>query len=224
MYEDMKMILAEVNYKDCMDDFTELQGIGLMNSALYRQKFLTMTSDMSSEEKFMVIALSVAVKNRDRILMTFSSKPSLRERPWFNKVNSFLLNKCVQYVSAAGSKFPVVKIPESLPSISAIAWAAINPGASVEKFLSNQWAAQLALNPKLQAIQKTWEVDFWTKVVSNSKNEARPNVVKLDFHEEFYKNKAADNYPLMTPKGEEIQIPMGGYSEVDVEAFLSAFL
>jgi hypothetical protein len=218
IYASMAKILMETDFGAV--DLTKFRKIGTMNSHMYRAKIESAMKELSQTEQLIVIALTVAVKNKDRILNTLNNNPDMKKAAWHLKVRAFFVNKCVQYVSNSGNKVPVVKIPESFPPISALCYIAINRECTAEDFLKNLWAAQLDLDDDLMAKQKAWEMDFWNNIVKSSKNSNRPEDVELKFNETFYNTKAADTYPLLFASG--ARLTGTKHSEATLVAYIAA--
>jgi len=100
-----------------------LAGMGVMDSHKYRGQFLEIAQNakMSMEEVSYIIMAAVAVKSGDRIIKGL--EPFKAEYPILGKVMNFYRNHTRQYVpecTLTNKKFPVVKIPESFPSVAMI--------------------------------------------------------------------------------------------------------
>jgi hypothetical protein len=97
-------------------DPAEYTAFGLMNSHLYRARFLDIVSknSLSAMEITMVIILCTAVRNKKRILTAMARFSSAA---WYMKVRNFIIKKMVQYTSeldTTNTKFAVA-IPGQPP-------------------------------------------------------------------------------------------------------------
>lgn len=206
-----------------MDDLTNLDpadyiGFGLMNSHMYRERFIKVTAKLDKTERLMVMVLATAIKNKKRILSAMTKFSTLS---WYNKVKAFFMQTCVQYTSelnTAGTNFAVVHIPSCAPFIAARVWLHITPieSRTVENFVKNLWAAQINLDSKLMEMQKEWESNFWAQTVKKGGTKFEND----GFNEDYYKTKAADTYPLLL--SDNTEIADGPYSYENVQFFINS--
>jgi len=201
-----------------------LKGLGLMDSHKYRAKFLKIAKDKRTTTivLFHIIGMAVAVKNKDRILSTINS---VSNNPTITAIAKFYRESTRQYVPETANNeklFPVVKIPESFPSLSII-WQILihcdrtdkeqddKKVANYKKVFETLFFCQFNLEGPVAGAHKDWEKDeFWgtsenTGKVQKSRFANRPKTVKLQFHEEYYNTKAADKYVLLNPDGSAYQ-------------------
>jgi hypothetical protein len=114
--DDLSTALACVDTKALVTiDPAEYTAFGLMNSHLYRARFLDIVSKnaLSTMEITMVIILCTAVRNKKRI---FTAMARFSSAAWYMKVRNFIINKMVQYTSeldTTNTKFAVVHVPSS---------------------------------------------------------------------------------------------------------------
>lgn len=205
-------------------DPAKMRGMGLMDSNKYRAKFYKIATSkrFTPIEIFHIIGAAVAIKNKDRILNSLSTVTSASMA---GRVLSFYRNNTQQYVPQTSSNenlFPVVKIPESFPSIAVI-WAILIEcektnketdavkNTNFERIMHTLFFPQFNLEDTIAARHKDWERDeFWgttedTGKVQKSRYESRPKTVRLQFHEDYYNQKAGDNYVLLAPDGSSYQ-------------------
>jgi hypothetical protein len=211
--ETLKNILINMATKLSFDP-AEWKSLGLQDSHKYREQFLALAEKkkLTASQIFYVIMAAVAVKNRDRIMKALGSSTANAD---IVKVVSFIKDECVQYVPQSSiNKFPVVKIPESFPSIALVAsiyiWGSDSDSDRVpvvKKIKEQLFFAQMKLSAQMQAEHEVWERDvFWgtaenTGLVKSSKFDKRPAAVKLEFQKTFYDTKAADEYPFLNVDG-----------------------
>jgi len=198
-------ILVEEKKPDVMTEFwddsffklnidpLDFRNFGLMNSHIYRERFVKIAANLNKSERMWVILLFTAIKSKRRVL---ESMMKFKGEQWYNKVRHFIVNNVSNYVSdASDDRIPAVNIPNINPSITSVMWIKITPvqNRTLSNFLKNLWAVQMRIPMTMKLTQKNWEEDFWNNTVKFSRNQTRDNV-KLEFHEEFWINKASDNY------------------------------
>jgi len=196
-----------------------------MNSHEYRKLFDEMckTAGLTAADKFKVMALAVAVKNKGRIL---SAIDKFADKTWHKTVRDFFVVHTVQFVpemrAGTATKFPVVNIPTQNPTMAAVAWVAVYREAPVTALLETLFAAQFFLDKDAQAKQEKWERTFWEDTVTYSTGNS--SNYKAGFHAKFYENKAADKYPLMLSDMKTIykmeSYNNNGYSAKDLEEYV----
>jgi hypothetical protein len=211
----------------------DLNGLGLQDSHKYRMQFLEIATKarLTPPQIFYVIMCTVAVKNRDRIIKSLAPKTSNTD---LAAVHRFMKDHCVQYVPEAGTaKFPVVKIPESFPSVSLVCaiaiWGSIEDekkDSTIKKVTENLFFGQMNIDSAMQDIHKIWERDvFWgatesTGQVRSSKFSRRGDSVKLQFQEAFYATKAMDSYPFLKVDGSEAAFPNSQPTEEELWEYI----
>ena len=197
------------------DDF---EYFGLMNSSIYRSKFLKIADDsgLTKEEMTMVIVLFSAIKNKKRVMVNLSKFAS---SGWYKKVNLFVKNKIVQYTYEATEKtFAAVHVPSSFPFIAARVWLRITTTPTVDSFCENLWAAQIHLDSNLMNRCKTFETNFWTQTVRKGGARFEDN----GFNEDYFNTKATDKYPLLADDGTIYTCASAtGYTETEIAAWIA---
>jgi len=176
------------------DDWT---GFGLMNSHIYRAKLLRLMykAKLSSEEMFYVVAMSTAIKNKQRIeraMVKFANSS------WYEKVYKFYKDHIVQYTAdlvRQPDKFAVVHIPSSMPSMAMVAWCLQTKEPNANKATQNMWFCQLDVDSALKAEQKDWERDLWDNKIKKGSSAFTGE----GFNEEWWGTKASDTYKLLLP-------------------------
>jgi hypothetical protein len=191
--------------------------LGLQDSHKYREQFLKIATNarLTGPQIFYAIMAAVAVKNRDRILKSLGV---IVGNPDITAVCRFFKDNCVQYVpQSSPTKFPVVKIPESFPSVALVAsiaiWGRVEEAARepvLKKIKEQLFFGQMKISAEMQNEHMEWERDvFWgtsedTGLVRSSKFDRRPKSIKLEFNTAFYETKANDKYPFLSVDGLEV--------------------
>jgi len=218
-------------------DLSKMAGMGMKDSNKYRAQLFALCkkNNITLTSLFSIVAASVAVKNKDRII---EGLEPFKANATIAVVINFYRKHTEQYVpmcNAANQKFPVVKIPESLPNIALVAFLLINcsgkllsDGDLLAMITHNLWFPQLNVSADLKGMQMVWERDvFWgqtesTGLVQKSKFNSRASgTPKLLFHPDFWNTKAADAYPLLMTDGTNWPMELGFnfYRDVDVIAY-----
>nr|VZH98728.1 unnamed protein product [Spirometra erinaceieuropaei] len=140
-----------------------------------------------------------------------------------DNVAQFFQHYTVQCTYKEGPEtIAVIHIPSCVPIVAAYSWVRVTMPAdwTTNKFLSNQWAAQLALNSDLMVRQRNWEM-FWNESVRKGGEHFEQN----GFNLEYWRTKAGDMYPLMTSAGQKFPSKEGSgtYDEDDLNAWLNSF-
>jgi hypothetical protein len=197
------------------DDF---ENFGLMNSSIYRQKFLKIAdeSSLTKEETTMVIVLFSAIKNKKRVLANISKFASSK---WYKKVNMFIKNKLVQYTYEASEKtFAAVHVPSSFPFLAARVWLRITTTPTVDSFCENLWAAQINLDSDLMDKCKAFETNFWAQTVKKGGTKFEDK----GFNEGYFNTKATDKYPLLAADGSVYSSANAtGYTEAEIASWIA---
>jgi len=218
-------------------DLTRMRGMGMMDSHKYREKIMAAAAKagLNFTDLIFVIAAAVSVKNRERIIIGLTP---FMTSPRISRTVTFYKNFTEQYVpqcTAANQKVPVVKIPESFPSISAFVFIMMccegtpeSSDADYSLFMRNLWFAQLNVDIGQKETQMVWERDvFWgatenTGAIQKSKFSSRQGSVKLLFHKDFWDTKAADKYALYNQDGTVFPHTADEYNEAEVRAYIIA--
>jgi hypothetical protein len=206
---------TKIDFKEIDPDTTlipdDFFGFGFRDSNVYREMLFSHFQDskLDPTEKFVVFVLCVAIKNKSRIIKSLeANKTKWSKKNWYKKVLDFFKNRTVQYTTESDSKVPVVNIPNSCPTITALAWIVVTPPASRTKdnFLKNLWAIQFkGLTQQEVDDQKAWEKNFWDNTVKKTRNtNTKGYDAAKGFQEDFWNTKAADEYILATIKGDEM--------------------
>jgi hypothetical protein len=216
---DLATIMSKFEISDIEAlDPNEFVNFGLMNSSIYRTKFLKIADDanLSKTEITMVIVLFSAIKNKKRVLANISK---FAASSWYKKVNLFIKNKMVQYTYEASEKtFAAVHVPASFPFIASRVWLRITANPTVDSFCENLWAAQINLDTALMDKCKAFETNFWAQTVKKGGNKFEDK----GFNEDYFNTKSTDNYPLLAADGTTFAASdPAGYSETDIAAWIA---
>lgn len=193
---DMNMLISNFNNLDTTV-------FGLKNSMVYRKEFmnLALSKDLTEEEMLIVLTLSVIIKSKKRILDAARTNPEVFRTTKMSNAIRFIMTNMKQYVSEQVVGFPMVKLPESFPSLSALIFVMLNPNVTPNLIIQNLWAAQLNFNAELMTEQLAWETDFWTVTVTKSLSTS--NSYERGFQREYYNTKSSDSYKMVLPNGLE---------------------
>lgn len=216
--------MTNTNFDDLK--FLELESFGLMNSHVYRKMFKEIVKEekLNQIEVMVIMTLTIAVKNKDRILNSISK---FDDKKWYENVKRFFKIRTVQYPPEMNNMrikvFPVVNIVHQNPSLAYYCYNFAKIDYLNEIPINNLFAAQMKLSKITQEEQKIWEQKFWNNTVKKSKGN-KTNYLK-GFNEEFYNNKASDMYPLIKNDGKSIYkeeiYNMMGYSTEDLVEYLT---
>jgi hypothetical protein len=194
-YSDMVEFISTMKFE--YDGLNLLDGFGMYNSHLYRAKLhrLMNTDKLSPQARFWTFAILSKMPDPGRVLANLQI---FKEKKWYDSVRKFIEDRIIKYTNASPTQFSGLHVASCAPSMAALVYVLSKPDCDVAAFLSNKWAAQLALNDNMQAVQKNWETEFWKTVVTTTKKPGAKEF-KAEFREDFYNNKAGDRYLLVYP-------------------------
>lgn len=180
---------------------------GIKDSHILRGELFRIFKEagLDGEDVFMVYFLTVAIKNKNRIVTQMPRLPTkVKTMPWYGKVLGFFKTHIVQYVTAedfSKNKFAIVHLPSTWPGICVFCFILQRQGMAnsevYSKLTKQSYFGQLWLDPECQEENKEHQVEFWTKTVKKTNN-INNNSFKAEFHEDFYANSAADKYMLIS--------------------------
>jgi hypothetical protein len=201
------------------------------NSTFYRRKFERLfhlfpwsNEEIKSEALIHIHLFCVLVAKKSRILMSLDR---FEDRAWYEDVEKFISTRFVDYGSEeTDDNITAAHVVSCNPSLSALCWCKVKKSSelTIRNFLSNQWAAQLALSADLLGKQKIWEKAFWTDEVkfSNNPNNSR---FTAGFNEAIWTSKSQDHYPLLS--GDMEIFPATdesvGYTKADLIEYFKTF-
>lgn len=201
---------------------------GKSNSHLLRAKLFKLfeKEKVSSNTILMVFILFAAIKNQKRVLDHIDNLPQeIASMPEISSAKAFINKRIVQYFSQENSeKFAAIHLPTTMPGLD-ITLTAVMYSKSEENFnmlIGKQTFAQINIDSNLQALNKTAQMDFWNRIVTNSRNpEEGRKGKKMGFVEEYYNTSANDKYLLMDKNLKEV-MPSNreiGYTMEDLKSW-----
>ena len=201
-------------------DPQDFVGFGMKDSHVYRAMFMRLTANLSATDRTWVVILATAIKSRERILTALNT--SFVAAPWRNAVIQFSTNHTATKnsdITGGRDLMPVINIPGCVPPIAALAWKNMTRTTerTYERFVENQWVAQLYVSDEVLADQKIWETDLWENRIVTGGRTFTPG-----FKEGFWNTKSKDNYPLIN-EDMNVYLPdkMAPYTKAEIMAWLA---
>lgn len=230
IYEDMLSQVSTVMDLANADDIDPSDWInfGLMNSHLYRERFLKLCAKekLKNKEMLMVLTLSVAIRSKKRIqanIGKFSGKT------WHANVKKFIDNKIVQSPKEAKSEnlMPIVNIANCMPSHAFYIWCKMHTFTNDDDMYdmatrskdggAGLFFVQLNLHEDIVAECETKEKEFWTNTVTKG-----GDTYEKGFHQNYFDTKKADKYHLVNKDATKV-VPADsdiGYTKAEITKYL----
>lgn len=207
---------------------------GKKNSHLYREQLMESmeSAGLGREAKLMVYFFFSVIKNQPRVLKAMDRMPEeVKLLTWFSQVRDFIGTKVVQYVTQAERtrKFPAVNIPSTNPGLDILLWciATKDSDRTVENLKIRTTFCQLKLNDDMQAVAKEGYTEYWNVIVrgSNNPDAASMNLPVPQMREEYYRNPASDEYPLLKKDLTVLDAMTNqtGYTRREITSYLRSF-
>jgi hypothetical protein len=186
-----------------INEVVDFESFGKKSALTYQQDFIRLATakNLPSEVTAIVIYLTVMIKNKERIMREIDTNMKLRQNPSAIHARKFISENLIQYVNPNDtSKFPIVKLPDSFPSMSALMYVRYNPKGTVAGLLSNTWFAGMYISDELQDLNEAATRKFWTVVVQKTRNKttSRDNARKAGvFYTDIYENSINDEFRFL---------------------------
>lgn len=210
---------AQAVYKELSkDDASMLMVAGGMTGDKYRVELMyaiqsyVQDKAITTDPKAILIViagLSTFASNLERSTNALQNCTSTVARHCY----AFLRERCTQYVADKGKNaFPFVKVQSCVADFAFLGRMMILHRAGIDldslipagtkyidasPHLHYQGLGNFDWDQAMQDAHKEFEKDLWDNVIQSTKNAKRDTTIAFSFHEEYYKNTAADKFRFL---------------------------